>query len=110
MRPDPTFCLAAVVAAAVLVSCASPAGLEGQYTRGIKAARADDWKSALPELEAYTAKSCHAARPSGHCREAFVALGRGYERRGDSARAWVAFDTALALPPHARDAAVREDL
>jgi hypothetical protein len=38
-----------------------------------------------------------------------VALGRNYERRGEPAEAWVAFDAALGFPPHTRDAAVRED-
>jgi hypothetical protein len=101
-----------MAAAAVLAisSCASEADLEAQYTRGIKAARAGDYATAAPDLEAYTAKSCDGPRPNPHCREAYLALGRGYERRGEPARAWVAFDTAVALPPHTRDPGVRDDL
>jgi hypothetical protein len=100
----------AAVLAMVILGCASEADLEQQYARGIKAARADDWKQAVPELESFTAKACAAAKPSSHCREAYLALGRGYERRGTPADAWVAFDTALALPPHTRDAGVHADL
>src|SRR4051812_45616693 len=89
---------------------ASNADAGAAYARGIKAAKADHWKSAIPELEAFTGQACAGAQPDRRCREAYLALGRGYERRGTPVPAWVAFDTALALPPHARDAAVREDL
>jgi hypothetical protein len=102
-----------MAAAAVLLvsSCASEADLEARYARGIKAARASDWKTAMDDLEAFTGKACRdVARPSGHCREAFIALGRGYEQRGQPAQAWIAFDSGLALPPHKRDQAVHEDL
>jgi hypothetical protein len=99
-----------MVAAGAVFSCASEADLEAQYSRGIKAARASDWKAAFDDLEPFTAKACGEPHRSPHCREAFVALGRGYEQRGEPARAWVAFDTGLALPPHARDQAVRDDL
>jgi hypothetical protein len=101
-----------VLAAAVVVwlSCASQADLDDLYARGIKASREDNWKQAMSDLETFTAKACGQARPDPHCREAFLALGRGHERRGAPASAWVAFDAALALPPHARDAAVRQDL
>jgi len=106
-RPG-AWCL--MVAAAVVLSCASEADLEARYQRGIKAARASEWPAAIDDLEAFVGKACAGAPGSPHCREAFVALGRGYEQRGQPARAWVAFDTALGLPPHTRDRAVRDDL
>jgi hypothetical protein len=102
--------VAAALVAMVILGCASEADLEQQYARGIKAARADEWKQAVPDLESFTASACRAPKPSSHCREAYLALGRGYERRGTPADAWVAFDNALALPPHARDAGVHADL
>jgi len=92
------------------LSCTSAADLQELYTRGVKAARNDDWQTAVDDLEAFTAKACGPRRPDAHCREAYLALGRGYERQGAPQKAWVAFDHALTLPPHARDPAVREDL
>jgi hypothetical protein len=112
-RSDPgtlTGSLLLVAAAGVLLSCASQADLDEIYTRGIKAAREDRWKDAMSDLETFTANACAKARPAPHCRDALLTLGRGHERRGAPAAAWVAFDAALLLPPHARDAAVREDL
>jgi hypothetical protein len=102
--------VAAVAAVLFSSSCASEADLEARYTRGIKAARASDWKTAMDDLEAFSDKACRGAHPSAHCREAFIALGRGYEQRGQPAQAWIAFDAGLALPPHTRDPAVHEDL
>jgi len=99
--------VAAVVAA---MACASSAHVDDMYTRGIKAARSGQWKTAMESLETFTRKACAGPRPDTRCRESYLALGRGHERRGAPAQAWVAFDTALALPPHNRDPAVREDL
>jgi hypothetical protein len=99
----------AVLACGAL-GCTSAADLQELYTRGIKAGRAGEWGTAVPDLEAFTAKTCVPPRRDPHCREAYLALGRGYERRGTPQQAWVAFDSALALPPHTKDAAVRGDL
>jgi hypothetical protein len=99
-----------VAAVVVAMACASSADLDDMYTRGIKAARGGQWKTAMASLESFTTKACAGPRPDTRCREAYLALGRGHERRGAPAQAWVAFDTALALPPHNRDPAVREDL
>jgi hypothetical protein len=99
-----------VAVVVAVMACASSAGLDDKYARGIKDARAGHWKTAMESLESFTAKACAPPRPDARCREAYLALGRGNERRGTPAYAWVAFDTALALPPHNRDAAVREDL
>src|SRR5262249_5775697 len=85
-------CLTAAAAVVLLgSSCASEADLDAQYERGIKAARASDWKPAMDDLEGYAAKACHNIPPGpdwevslhakhrwAQCREAYIALGRGY--------------------------------
>jgi hypothetical protein len=102
--------LVAMVGALALGACASEADLNVLYRRGIKEARNDDWAPATKDLEQFADAACAGPRPDRRCREAFLALGRGRERGGAPASAWAAFDRALALPPHDRDAAVREDL
>jgi hypothetical protein len=94
----------------LLAACASEADLNHLYGRGIKAARRDDWPVAMKSLSEFTSTACGPVAPDPRCREAYLALGRGDERSGAPARAWAAFDRALSLPPHARDAAVGEDL
>jgi hypothetical protein len=94
----------------VLGACASESDLNHLYGRGIKAARSDDWPLAMKDLGAFTSSACGPVRPDARCRAAYLALGHGDERQGAPARAWAAFDRALGLPPHARDAAVSEDL
>ena len=112
-RPAARF-LAAVVAVAgatVLVSsCSMGRDPTELYERGLKEARAQQWEPAIGDLEAFARKACAGSSPDKRCREAHLALGRGYEHRGSAARAWVAFDTALTLPPHDGDAAARADL
>jgi hypothetical protein len=102
--------LAALMVAMAASACMSAADLDAQYERGNKAARDGDCDKATADLESFTSKACSEAHPAHHCREAYLGLGRCDERRAEPARAWVAFDHALAMPPHARDAAVREDL
>lgn len=99
--------LAALLA---LVACASQTDLNILYKRGIKAAHADDWAPALKDLDQFAGAACQGTRPDRRCREAYLAIGRGRERTGASAGAWTAFDRALALPPHDKDAAVQADL
>jgi tetratricopeptide (TPR) repeat protein len=96
--------------ALTLVACASDSDLNILYNRGIKAARKDRWEPAMKDLQQFAAAACNPPRTDRRCREAFLAMGRGYERRGVAAQAWVAYDRALALPPHERDAVVQEDL
>jgi hypothetical protein len=99
-----------IAVGAVALGCASQADLGHLYSHGIKAARKDDWAVAMKDLDQFTMTACGPVTPDLRCREAYLALGRGYERQGAPARAWAAFDRALTLPPHARDAAVTDDL
>ncbi|HVZ71662.1 MAG TPA: hypothetical protein VHJ20_04745 [Polyangia bacterium] len=96
--------------ALALVACASQSDLNGLYNRGVKAARKDDWDTAMKDLAAFTTTACPWTNPDKRCREAYLALGRGHERRGAPAHAWASFARALAMPPHAKDAAVEQDL
>lgn len=93
-----------------MLACASQTDLNILYKRGIKAAHADDWGPALKDLDQFAGAACQGARPDRRCREAYLAIGRGRERAGAPAGAWTAFDRALALPPHDKDAAVQQDL
>src|SRR5262245_66358191 len=98
------------VAAAVVavMACASSAALDDKYARGIKDARAGHWKTAMDSLESFTGRACEPPRSDTRCREAYLALGRGYEPRGTPARPWGAFDTARAPPTTRRYPAARE--
>ncbi|HEX4405416.1 MAG TPA: hypothetical protein VH560_11345, partial [Polyangia bacterium] len=93
-----------------LGACASQKDLGILYSRGIKEARHDDWDPAIKDLEQFAHAACAPAHADRRCREAYLALGRGYERQGAPAHAWATFDGALGLPPHERDPAVRDDL
>ena len=101
---------AVVAAAGFLISCSMGASPGELYDRGIKAAHAEQWEQASADLEGFARKACGGARPDQRCRAAHLAMGRAYERGGHVARAWVAFDTALTLPPHDGDAKARDDL
>jgi hypothetical protein len=101
---------AVVAASGVLLSCSMGASPGELYDRGIKAARAEHWDQASADLEGFARKACGGGHPDKRCREAHLTLGRAYEQRGHAARAWVAFDTALTLPPHDADAEARDDL
>jgi tetratricopeptide (TPR) repeat protein len=102
--------LAMLALALTVAACASDSDLNILYNRGIKAARKDRWDPAMKDLDQFASTACTPPRADRRCREAFLAMGRGYERRGAPAQAWVAYDRALALPPHERDAIVQENL
>jgi len=102
--------LAVVAAAGLVLSCSMGASPGELYERGITEARADQWEPASADLEAFASKACGSAQPDKRCRAAQLALGRVFEHLGQAARAWVAFDTALTLPPHDDDATTRDDL
>jgi hypothetical protein len=91
-------------------ACASKSDLSALYKQGIKAARKDDWDTAMKNLSQFTSAACWVAKPDPRCREAYLALGRGHERAGAAAKAWTSYDRALALPPHDKDDAVTESL
>jgi len=99
-----------VLLLALVAGCASASDLNILYNRGLKAARKDDWDTAMKDLSQFTSATCWTAKPDHRCREAFLALARGHERAGAPAKAWTSYDRALALPPHDRDAVVQEDL
>jgi len=91
-------------------SCASGGSPSAQYQRGMDAFGSDQMKVAAEALERFVAEACPAAKPDKRCRTAYLKLGHAHERLGANGPAWAAFDTALALPPHTRDEAVRADL
>jgi len=97
-----------VVVVALLAGCASQSDLNVLYSRGIKAARKDNWEVAMKDLSQFSSAACWKANPDQRCREAYLALGRGHERAGAPAKAWASYDRALALPPHDKDANVEE--
>jgi hypothetical protein len=92
-----------------LGGCASQSDLNILYNRGLKAARKDDWDVAMKDLAQFTSAACPWVRPDPRCREAYLALGRGHERRGIPEYAWASYDRALGMPPHAKDAVVQAD-
>ena len=102
--------LVVVAAAGLSLSCSMGASPSELYDRGIKEARSSQWEPATDDLAAFTRKACGGARTDKRCRQAELALGRAYEQRGQTARAWVALDTALNLDPHDDDEATRGDL
>ena len=99
-----------VVLCLALAACASQHDLNVLYRNGIKAARTDDWATALKDLEEFAGTACSRPHPDRRCREAYLALGHAREGAGLPAGAWAAFDRALALPPHEKDGAVQQDL
>ena len=111
-RPAARFLAAAMAMAAAgfASSCSMGADPTELYQRGQKEAQAQHWELAVGNLEAFARKACSGSQPDKRCRKANLALGRGYEHRGSVARAWVAFDTALTLPPHDDDASARAEL
>src|SRR5215510_1128347 len=96
--------------ALALAACASASDLNVLYSRGLKAARKDNWDSAMKDLSQFTSATCWTSKPDQRCREAYLALGRGHERAGAAAKAWTSYDRALSLPPHDRDEVVQESL
>jgi hypothetical protein len=99
-----------VVCAALAAACASKSDLNVLYSRGVKAAKKDEWDAAMSNLAQFTGAACPWTKPDRRCREAYLTLGRGHERRGAPEHAWASFDRALALPPHGKDAAVQADV
>jgi hypothetical protein len=93
-----------------LGACASQSDLNVLYKRGIKAARNDDWSTAMKDLAQFASATCWTAKPDRRCREAYLALARGHEHAGAPGKAWTSYDRALALPPHDTDAEVTESL
>jgi hypothetical protein len=102
--------LAVMASVGFLASCSMGTSPGELYDRGIKEARAKRWQSATTDLEEFARRACAGAHPDERCREVELALARGYEHRGSVARAWVALDTALTLPPHGDDGTARDNL
>jgi hypothetical protein len=102
--------LMVMAAAGLGLSCGMGGDPGELYTRGIKEARASQWEPATADLGAFARKACAGAHPDKRCREAQLNLGHAYEQRGQTARAWVALDTALSLGSRDDDAAARDDL
>jgi hypothetical protein len=81
------------------ISCTMGADPSELYERGVKESRAEQWEPAVNDLESFVQKACEGARADKRCRKAEMTLGAAYEHRGAPARAWVAYDVALTLPP-----------
>ncbi len=79
------------------------------YERGVKESRAQQWEPAVNDLDAFVHKACEGTHADKRCRKAELTLGNAYEHRGALARAWVAFDAALSLPPHEEAGGALED-
>lgn len=93
-----------------LGACASASDLNVLYKRGSKAARNEDWDTAMKDIAQFASATCWTAKPDRRCREAYLMLARGHEHAGALAKAWASYDRALALPPHDKDAGVTENL
>jgi hypothetical protein len=100
----------ALTSVVALGACASQKDLNILYRRGIKEAKQDDFAAAAKDLEQFAGDACSGARADRRCRETYLALGHCRESAGAPAGAWAAFDRALALPPHDKDDAVKQDL
>jgi hypothetical protein len=91
--------LAAGLSISCGISCSVGVNPSELYERGVKESRAEQWEPAVNDLESFVHKACEGARPDKRCRKAEMTLGAAYEHRGAPARAWVAYDAALTLPP-----------
>ena len=104
----PNFTAARVLVASaaggcLVLSCSMTTNLTELHDRGLKEARAAQWEPAVADLEAFTGRACEGSQRDRRCRQAYFTLGRAYQQRGSVARAWVAFDTALAFPSNGED-------
>jgi hypothetical protein len=101
--------VAAAAAGCSMLSCSMVANPTELYERGLKESREKQWEPAIGDLEAFAGRVCEGAPRDQRCRSAYLALGRAYQQRGSVARAWVAFDKALAVTAKGEDdAAVAE--
>ena len=99
-----------VVAVATLIALAGCAPSPDElYSRGMAAFKAGKSDAGTADLEKFVAGRCEGGGDEPRCRHAQVTLGHTYEKRGQLARAWAAYDQALAFPPHKTDAAVTAD-
>jgi hypothetical protein len=101
--------LAAGLSILCSISCSMGADPSELYERGVKESRAEQWEPAINDLESFVHKACDGVRADKRCRKANMTLGAAYEHRGAPARAWVAYDAALTLPPRDQGAAALED-
>jgi len=92
--------------AAVGSSCAS-SDPQAAYERGLAASKRKDWALAEKDLTSFVSGSCFGPVAARGCRDAELALARGYEAQERWAEAWAAVDNALGFPPHAKDAALK---
>lgn len=99
--------LAAALALMALAGCSpSPDEL---YSRGMAAFKAGQADRGTADLEKFVAGRCGGGGEEPRCRHAQLTLAHTYEKRGQLARAWAAYDQALTFPPHKTDAALAAD-
>lgn len=79
------------------------------YSRGMAAFKAGKTDAGTADLERFVAGRCAGGGQQPRCRHAQVTLGHTYEKRGQLARAWAAYDQALTFPPHKTDEALAAD-
>jgi hypothetical protein len=79
------------------------------YSRGMAAFKAGKTDAGTADLEKFVAEKCAGGGQQQRCRHAQVTLGHTYEKRGQLARAWAAYDQALTFPPHKTDEALTAD-
>ncbi len=79
------------------------------YSRGMAAFKAGKTDAGTADLEKFVADKCAGGGEQPRCRHAQITLGHTYEKRGQLARAWAAYDQALTFPPHKTDDALTAD-
>ncbi|HXU62063.1 MAG TPA: hypothetical protein VN962_10200 [Polyangia bacterium] len=99
--------LAAGLVLVALAGC-SPSPDEA-YSRGMAAFKAGKADAGTADLEKFVGQKCAGGGEEPRCRHAQVTLGHTYEKRGQLAKAWAAYDQALTFPPHKTDAALTAD-
>lgn len=99
--------VASFVALAALAGCSpSPDEL---YSRGMAAFKAGKNDAGTRDLEKFVGQKCGGGGEQPRCRHAQVTLGHTYEKKGELAKAWAAYDQALTFPPHKTDEALTAD-
>ncbi len=79
------------------------------YSRGMAAFKAGKTDAGTTDLEKFVTARCAGGGEQPRCRHAQITLGHTYEKRGELARAWAAYDQALTFPPHKTDEALTSD-
>ncbi len=95
---------------AVVLAAGCGGSAEELYERGQASFKQDKLEPAITDLESFVGKSCGPTGQHAHCRQAYLTLGKAYERSNSRAnKAWVAYDQALSFGPHVADETIQVD-